>query len=71
MDEGYQIIGILISPLAQMSQKLTMMMIFQRCNSATASPLVKSVYQKIIFLIYQPKHMLWVLKRTVSTRRFF
>ena len=22
-------------------------------------------------LISQPKHMLWVLKRTVSTRRFF
>ena len=33
--------------------------------------LVKSVYQKTIFLISQPKHMLWVLKRTVSMRRFF
>ena len=31
----------------------------------------KSAYQKIIFLISQPKHMLWVLKRTVSMRRFF
>ena len=31
----------------------------------------KSVYQKIIFPISQPKHMLWVLKRTVSMRRFF
>ena len=31
----------------------------------------KSVYLKIIFLITQPKHMLWVLKRTVSMRRFF
>ena len=31
----------------------------------------KSAYQKIIFLISQPKHMLWVLKRTVSSRRFF
>ena len=31
----------------------------------------KSVYQKIYFLISQPKHMLWVLKRTVSMRRFF
>ena len=29
-------------------------------------PLVKSVYQNINFLISQPKHMLWVLKRTVS-----
>ena len=34
-------------------------------------PLVKSVYQKINFLISHPKHMLWVLKRTVSLRRFF
>ena len=31
----------------------------------------QSVYQKIIFLISQPKHMLWVLERTVSMRRFF
>ena len=28
--------------------------------------LVKSEYQKNIFLISQPKHMLWVLKRTVN-----
>ena len=34
-------------------------------------PLVKSAYQNNIFLISQPKHMLWVLKRTVSMRRFF
>ena len=35
--------------------------------------LVKSAYQKnnFLFLIFQPKHMLWVLKRTVSMRRFF
>ena len=33
--------------------------------------LVKSVYQKTNFLISQHKHMLWVLKRTVSMRRFF
>ena len=31
---------------------------------------VKSAYQKIIF-ISQPKHMLWVLKRTFSMRQFF
>ena len=31
----------------------------------------KSVYRKIIFFISHPKHMLWVLKRTVSMRRFF
>ena len=34
-------------------------------------PLVKSAYQKNNFLISQPKHMLWVLKRTISMRRFF
>ena len=33
--------------------------------------LVKSADQKNNFLISQPKHMLWVLKRTVSMRRFF
>ena len=31
----------------------------------------KSVYLEIIFLISQPKHMLWVLKRNVLMRRFF
>ena len=31
----------------------------------------KCAYQKINFLISHPKHMLWVLKRTVSLRRFF
>ena len=34
-------------------------------------PLVKSAYQKNYFLVSQPKHMLCVLKRTVSMRRFF
>ena len=32
---------------------------------------VKTEYLKFIILISQPKHMLWVLKRTVSMRRFF
>ena len=31
----------------------------------------KSAYWEIIFFISHPKHMLWVLKRTVSLRRFF
>ena len=31
----------------------------------------KSAYWKTIFFISYPKHMLWVLKRTVSMRRFF
>ena len=40
-------------------------------SSIIDRPLVKSAYQKNNFLISQPKHMLWVLKRTVSIRRFF
>ena len=32
---------------------------------------VKSAYQNINFLISQAKHMLWVLKRTISMRWFF
>ena len=31
----------------------------------------KSAYWKIIFFIAHPKHMLWVLNRTVSMTRFF
>ena len=34
-------------------------------------PSDKSVSLKTIFLISQPKYMLWVRKRTVSMRRFF
>ena len=31
----------------------------------------KSAYSKTIFFISHAKHMLWVLKRTVSMRQFF
>ena len=34
-------------------------------------PSVESVYQKYDFLVYQAKHLLWVLKRTDSMRQFF
>ena len=34
-------------------------------------PVVKNVYQNINFLISQPKHMLWVLKRRVSLSQLF
>ena len=40
-------------------------------NNEFNRPLVKSVYQKNNFLISQPKHMFWVLKRNISMRRFF
>ena len=39
-------------------------------QSKQAFTLVKSAYQKYNFLVSQPKHMLWVLKRTVSMRQF-
>ena len=42
-------------------------MIDKRGYPTIGRPLVKSVYQKINFLISQPKHMLWVLKRTVPS----
>ena len=32
---------------------------------------IKTEYFKFTFLISQTKHMLWVLKRTVSMRLFF
>ena len=54
--------------------KLSKHFMFQGQNAQgtqTHRPLVKSMYQKINFLISQPKHLLWVLKRTVSMRRFF
>ena len=35
-------------------------------HTMVSRTLVESVYQKFFFLISQPKHMLWVLKRTVS-----
>ena len=35
----------------------------------TARPPDKSVYWNIIFFISHPKHMVWVLERTVSMRR--
>ena len=40
-------------------------------NACICRPLVKSALQKINFLFPQCKHMLWVLKRTISMRWFF
>ena len=41
------------------------------CLSIRPSVTCKSAYPKNNFLLSQPKCMLWVLKRTVSMRRFF
>ena len=40
-------------------------------TGSSARPPDICVYLQIIFLISQPKHMLWVLKRTISMRWFF
>ena len=40
-------------------------------ESGLMSPKPHGAYLKINFLISQLKHMLWVLKRPVSVRRFF
>ena len=40
-------------------------------NVKTVYPLQTKFAGGINILISQPKHMLWVLKRTVSMRRFF
>ena len=45
-------------------------MLNQSCVIQFRSP-DKSVKLKVNFLISQPKHMLWVLKRTVSMIQFF
>ena len=61
---------ILESP--NMSSSFQMCAILHQSKPSTVSrPLDKSAYQKENFLISHPKHMLWVLKRTVSVRRFF
>ena len=41
-----------------------------KSNFNSSRPLVKSEYQ-FFSTYFQPKHMLWVLQRTVSLRRFF
>ena len=63
---------ILIRTVSNLFTMLSTKMSFPSSNILyNARTLVKSAYQKNIFLIPQPKHMLWVLKRTVSMRRFF
>ena len=57
--------------LLQKCQTVIMEKLLLETQYKIVRTLVKSVYQKINFLISQPKHMLWVLKRTVSMRRFF
>ena len=41
-----------------------------QAESESARPIDKSAYL-FFFLIFQPKHMLFVLKRTISMRRFY
>ena len=49
----------------EIRKKKFITMFAHNCDLSGPRPLVKN------FLISQPKHMLWVLKLTVSMRRFF
>ena len=53
------------------NSKLEQLHAFQEIDLLNIKTIVKSAQLKINFLISQPKHMLWVLKRNVSMRRFF
>ena len=44
---------------------------FEPTREILVGPQIRVFYQKIIFFFSQPKHMLWVIKRTVSLRLFF
>ena len=43
----------------------------ERLNTTLSMENIEALEKVGNFLISQPKHMLWVLKRTVSMRRFF
>ena len=51
--------------------KVSRLCLVQSCLHSALRPPDKSVQLKIIFHISHSKHMLWVLKRTVSMRRSF
>ena len=57
----------------QQNKQSKLMVSRQSCRppDKSAYPPDKSAYWKIIFFISHPKYMVWVLKRTVSVRRFF
>ena len=64
--------GISESFRVSTKDKILVMITQSQCNNLYIfRTLVKSAYQKTNFLISQPKHMLWVLKRTVSMRQIF
>ena len=66
---GLQIIQLSdLSPLIQLKHVLGTE---KNHLEETVRPPDKSANWKIIFFISHPKHMLWVLKRIVSMRRFF
>ena len=54
--------------ISQIFQKLQKSILSKLLFDATFRTFVKRAYQKTNFLISQPKHMLWILKRTVSMR---
>ena len=52
-------------------EKANMSQLIRTCTVRTSRAPDKSAYWKTIFLISHPKHMLWVLKRTILMRRVF
>ena len=58
-------------PLSKQAKKDVDDLIKAVLESKFLRTLAKSAYRKTDFLISQSKHMLWVLKRTISMRRFF
>ena len=60
-----------------LSRLLSPISSWRTCNDTyimvtnSSRPLDKNTLSSIIFLISQPQHILWVLKRTISMRWFF
>ena len=67
-EESYQLLVAGFIPINTRQQRTSLTF---KPSVYIARPPDKSSYWKTIFLISQPKHMLWVLKRTISMRRFF
>ena len=73
---GYNIVQCLTAGFLSFSSLMCVQTLWKAktgCNRdiVITRPPDTSAYLKIIFLISESKHMLWVLKRTVLLRRFF
>ena len=64
-------INIMLSSASIITSGLSLLLQLAHASLEKLSIIQKSAYQKNTFLISQPKHVMWELKRTVSMRRFF